>query len=828
MEPKLKEKRWRPEYEEEIVQQWEEKELYRFNKNTDKPIFSIDTPPPYASGRWHLGGVIHYSQIDIIARYKRMSGYEVIFPLGIDRNGLPVEVQAEKEFKISMRDTPREKFIELCRQLLDKYEKEIIYIAKRLGLSCNSFKNEEIYRTDSPEYRRITQATFIKLWKDNLIYVDSRPNNWCPVCGTTIADAEIEYDERETVLNYIKFRVKETGEDLIIATTRPELLCACAVVMVNPEDERYKHLHHKTAVTPIYNKEVPILPHPEAEMEFGTGVVMTCSYGDYTDVRLFRELGLTPINAISPEGKMTEAAGKYANMTVEEARNAIIEDLKEKGLLVKQETIYHRTPICWRSKNPIEFISMPEYYLKQLDYLDEIREIAHKMKWHPPEYKQILLNWLDSIKTDWPISRRRYYGNEIPLWYCKNCNEVILPPPGRYYQPWREKPPVEKCPKCGSTEFVGEERTFDTWFDSSISQLQILKYMRDDELFNKAFPCSIRPQGKDIIRTWLYYSLLRTYQLLGKQAFRMIWISGMVVDEQGRAMHKSLGNIIWPEPLLKKYGADALRLFGCLEAGLGSDVRFSEGRVGGAFKFLTKLWNIARFISMFPKPKDGFKLTNMDHLILAALNDVIKKSLEGYEKLDFQPPAIKIRSFTWEIFASHYLEAVKARAYNTGNQVSEEVQKGAWYTLHTVLDTILRLLAPICPFITEKIYLQLNENAISIHLTTIPQPRKEWESPLLKLMPLFTEFNSAVWSFKTERKIALNAPLNEVYAPKELEPLALELKLMHNIKQLKFEKPEDAESYPAIDKSQQETLPEKVQIKLDAQGYDNETVYIKK
>lgn len=795
MKPKLIEKRWIPNLEEEIISSWKREKTYAFDKETDKPIFSIDTPPPYASSSWHLGGAIHYSQIDTIARYKRMCGSSVLFPLGIDRNGLPIEVQVEKEFKITMRETPREEFLSLCRGLLDKYEKELIWLAERLGLSCSSFEYEDIYRTDSPEYRRITQATFIELWNNGQVYVDTRPNNWCPVCGTTIADAEIEYKEKETRLVHIKFKVLETGEDLIIATTRPELLSACAVVMVHPDDERYTHLHDKTAVIPLYDMKVPIIPHHEAKMEFGTGVVMTCSYGDYTDVRLFRDLALKPIAAISPEGKMTKSVGKYAGMTVRQAKDAIIEDLKARGLIVKQEKTLHRTPTCWRSRNPIEFVAMPEYYLKQLDYKEDLRKIESRIKWLPKKHRQIYLDWLDSITVDWPISRRRYYGDEIPLWYCKKCQEPIVPPPGEYYQPWKNPPPFDKCPYCDSSEFIGEERTFDTWFDSGISQLQILYYLRDEEFFKRAFPCSIRTQGKDIVRTWLYYSLLRTYQLLEKPAFKNIWISGMVLDAKGKAMHKSLGNIIPPEPLIKKYGSDAIRLWGCLEAGLGSDIRFSEERLNGAFKFLTKLWNIARFISMFPEPQDGYQLTDTDHLVLAKLNETIRRSIEGYDRLDFQPPATGVRSFTWDFFASQFIEAVKPRCYNRNEQFSAELQNGAWFTLHTVLKTILGLLAPICPFITDKIYQQLYSKGESIHTTQFPQPNLEWELPILELSDLFTEFNSAIWSFKKARKIALNAPIAAVHAPKELSPFKTDLQNMHNIKRLIFSPPGDSQTF---------------------------------
>ncbi|MHA1410129.1 MAG: valine--tRNA ligase [Candidatus Odinarchaeia archaeon] len=830
MKPKLTEKRWTPEIEKEIIDYWIKNKTYRFNKNTDKKIFSIDTPPPYASGRWHLGGAIHYSQIDMIARIKRMTGYEVLFPLGIDRNGLPIEVQAEKEFNIKMRETPRQKFIELCKSLLDKYDSQIIEISKRLGLSSNSLIDDSLYRTDSPEYRRITQATFIELWKKGLIYTDNRANNYCPVCGTTIADAEIEYKEMDTKLNYLKFKVKETDDELIIATTRPELLPAIAAILVNPQDDRYINLHGKTAITPLFNIEVPIIPHPAAEIEFGTGAVMTCSYGDYTDVRLFRELKLEPTIAITPEGKMSEAAGKYEGLSVKEAREKIIEDLNKEGLIVKTEVIKHRTPICWRSKNPIEFIPMPEYYLKQIQFKEKLLEIAEKINWHPPYYKQILIDWINAVSMDWPISRRRYYGDEIPIWYCKNCGEPYIPPPRKYYQPWREDPPIDRCPKCNSEEgFIGETRTFDTWFDSGISQLQILYYLRDEKFFKKAFPCSIRPQGKDIIRTWLYYSLLRTYQLLGKPAFENVWISGMVVDEKGRAMHKSVGNIVWVEPLMEKYGSDALRLFGSLEAGVGSDIRYSEDRLSGAFKFLTKLWNIARFVSMFPVQEERVKLEPADNWILNRLKELIEKTRQGYSKLDFQQPATSIRTFTWELFASHYLELVKPRCYNRDNYFTEEKQKAGWYTIHTCLKTIIKLLAPICPFITEKIYQELYAKGESIHKTELPYNQLDWITTEKNEAEknIILQFNKAVWSFKKKLNIPLNAEVKKVYAPVEVKPYIKDLEKMHNIKQLILTKPENEKEFKDINNEDKNTV-EKLYFKLEDIKYSMEKIYFEK
>ncbi len=780
--PKIAETRWDPIEELKLLSSWEREGLYKFNKNTDKPIFSIDTPPPYASGAWHVGAAAHYVHMDMIARYYRMKGYEVYFPFGVDRNGLPVEVQVEKIYGIDAHKVPREEFLKLCKDFLDKVEEELVYIAWRLGMSCD-LKNR--YHTDSPEYRAVTQATFIELWKRGLIYEDIRPNIWCPRCRTTLAESEVEYSERDAILAYIKFKVVETGGDIVVATTRPELLCTCAAVIFNPEDKRYSGLEGKHVVVPIFGQKVPIMKHPYAKPEFGTGLVMVCSFGDQADVRLFRELGLKPRIAINPDGLMNEIAGPYKGLTVHEARQRILEDLKRQGLLVKAEGIVHRVPVCWRCKSPIEFVAMKEYYLKQLEFKDAIRRIANEMKFYPPEHKQLLLNWIDSISSDWPISRRRFYGTEIPIWYCKRCGAPHLPTPGKYYQPWRDPPPFKRCTKCGHTEFIGETRVFDTWMDSSITPLFILGYLRDEELFRKAFPCTLRPQGIDIVRTWLYYTLLRVYQLTGKPAFRFVRLSGMGLDEKGEAMHKSKGNIVHPIPVIERYGADALRFWAASESRLGTDYRYSEARVRAASLFLTKLWNIARFISTFPVVEEDYELMPLDLMMLGTLNDVIRKCDEGYRELDPFIPSNLLRDFIWNIFAAHYIEAVKARAYNVGKLFSEKQQRGAWFTLHECLRTILKLLAPLCPFITDAIWRRLYSQE-SIHKQSFPEPRSEWDTSYKELLDPFMSFNTKIWKLKKDMKKALNEPLNAiVYAPKRLEPLFPDLKVMHRIKELR-------------------------------------------
>ena len=429
---KINDKTWRSDLEHGLFLKWEESGINDFDNNKRANVFVIDTPPPYPSGRpWHIGAASHYAQIDMIARTARMLGKNVLFPIGIDRNGLPVEIYTEKKHKIRMRDTDREKFLQLCRSSLDELETEMIHIMKNLGLS-SSFSN--YYRTDSDEYRKLTQATFIDLWHRGLIYSANTPNNYCYDCGTTISDAEIYYDELSTLLVFIKFKLVDSESSVTIATTRPELLFTCQMVIVHPDDIRYESLVNKKVVLPLFKREVLIVAHHSVKPEFGTGVVMVCSYGDQNDVQVFREFSLKEIGGIDLNGRITESGGPYAGLKISQARKSIIEHLKKYGYIVETKIIMHRTPLCERSRTPIEIIPMKDYYIKQLEFVPKIKELSKKLCFHPETHRQILDSWLESISIDWPISRRRFYGTEIPIWYCTNCEVPNIPPAGKYYK----------------------------------------------------------------------------------------------------------------------------------------------------------------------------------------------------------------------------------------------------------------------------------------------------------------------------------------------------------------------------------------------------------
>jgi valyl-tRNA synthetase len=818
MEPKIQSTSWNPEIiENAILRKWEQeekmKEIMHFPTDGEsKPAFVIDTPPPYPSGRpWHIGAAAHYAQIDMIARVARMNGKNVLFPIGIDRNGLPVEIYTEKKYKVRMRQMDRQKFLDLCKVALDDLEAEMIQIMKRMGLSGN-FK--EYYRTDSDEYRALTQTTFMELWKRGLVYLANRPNNYCPDCGTTIADAEIIYNEIPTKLVYMKFKVKRekenennTGDRLIIvASTRPELLFACQAVIVNPEDDRYKRLQGSHVILPLFNREVSIVPHHSAKPEFGSGAVMVSSYGDQNDVQLFRELGLKEIVALNENGFTTEAAGQhYAGLRVNQARTKIIEDLKNAGLVEKEESITHRTPLCERSKTPIEIIPLQDYYVKQLEFVPQLKELAFKLKFYPDMHRQILLKWLDSINIDWPVSRRRFYGTEIPIWYCNACKAPNLAPSdGKYYRPWKDKPPFEKCEKCGDegSGFIGEDRTFDTWMDSSISPLYVTKFGKDKKMFDYAYPTAIRPQAKDIIRTWLHYTMLRCVQLTGKIPWHEAWIMGYGVDEKGEKMSKSKGNVIDPFPVIQKYGADTFRFWSASEANLGYDFRCSEQRIAGAQKFLSKLWNIGRFLSSFEvidERQAPQHLEPSDRWILAELARLVEVCRRGYSEYNFFVTANAVREFTWHLFAAHYIEMVKGRAYATNNNNNNYTnnsnddeyigKRSALYTLHRCFSTILSLIAPVIPFIVEELWTKMYSNEITIHRQAMfrTEEEKEEYNGMTKYTKHIIDFNSMVWNKKkdtiskeTGKPLSLKDPI-DIPIPQELEQFGQDLKAMHNL-----------------------------------------------
>ncbi len=765
-DPKLKEKQWNLKFEEELLEQWaREPELYAYDGSRG-PTYVIDTPPPYPSADWHPGAVIGYSLIDMVARVQRMLGKAVLFPFGLDRNGINIERTVEKKYGKPLHEWDRAEFIEKCREEISRIGERIVWVAKRMGMSMDY---AHTYHTDADDYRAYSQSIFIDLFKRGLFYRGEQPSFYCVYCETPLAEADIIYEPKASRLAWIRFPL-EGGDAITIATTRPELLPACRTVIVHPDDGRWRATVGRAATVPIFGQRVPVRTHPEAKMDFGSGAAMICSYGDMVDLRLFRELRLDPVKAIDERGRMTKAAGRYAGMEVAAARKAILADLEAAGHLEKVEQIEHQAPLCERSRTPVEFIVSEAWYMKQLEFRDQLRALAKEMEFHPPRHRQLLLDWLDSLTIDWPISRQRYYHTEIPLWYCKRCGLALVPEPGKYYRPWRDPPPFERCPQCGSSEFVGENRVFDTWMDSSNSNLWVTMYRKDDRFFEANFPPSLRPQGREIVRTWLYYTTLKSWLVRGRKPFQHVFIHGLGLDARGRAMKKSLGNYLPVEPLIEKFGADAIRFFGASETGPGDDFQISEPKVAGAQKFVTKLWNVSRFISSFPILEAG-RLKPSDEWILAELNSLIGECRGAYGAYSLFIPANRCREFLWNVFAPHYLEMVKARAY-AGDD-------GAVYTLHAVLRDLLRLLAPIIPFSTDRIWREICGG--SVHTELLPQEREGIRTALAKFTPEIEAFNSDVWRRKREAGLSLSQPLKGVEVPESLSAFEADLRAMHRL-----------------------------------------------
>ncbi len=779
----LKEKTWSKDMEIPVLDQWKKDNVSAFDHNSKKRVFSIDTPPPYVNAPIHMGHATTYTIMDMIARFRRMIGFNVLFPLGLDRNGLPVEIATEKKNKISMHDTPREKFLELCAKQLEETTTESIDTFFRLGHSYNAWhvgnNPGDMYLTDSDEFRTLTQAVFIDLWNKDLIYEGERINNFCPACKTTIADAEIEYQELPSVFYHIKFATDKG--DITVATTRPELLCTCAMILFNPTDDRYKKFEGTKTTVPLFNTTVTIKADPLASHEKGTGLVMMCSMGDQTDIRFFREKNITPKIAINVDNTMNDHAGFLKGLTVKAARETVVQELEKRGLIVKKEKIMHRTPMCERSKTPIEFIVMKELYLKQEEFKADLRKMAHDIMFFEDKSRQILLDWIDAISIDWPISRRRYYGTEIPLWYCKKCSATIVPPKGKYVRPWKEKPPVKKC-ECGSSDLVGEQRIFDTWFDSSNTPLYILKH--GTPFFDKNYPCSLRPQGKEIIRTWLYYTVLKGYHILGKKPFQDAWVHYHVLDDHGKKMSKSLGNTLDPHDILNRYGAEPFRLWCAIEGNITKgDISASFERIEGAGKTITKLWNVCRFIDSFKhvekRPK---KLEATDRWILREINALVTYARKQYEMYDFHTPAVRLRHFLWEVFASHYIELVKNRAYNTNGDFTDDEQQSALFALNECIDTFLKLLAPAVPIVTYKLFKDMRNK--DIHKESFPDVVEA------DVVPFTTDdivaTNSFIWKEKKDRGMSLKAPVDEATVPATLKPIEKDLLLAHTIRKIQY------------------------------------------
>ncbi len=746
-------KRFDREEEKRILDLWFSQDIFAFDPDSEKPCYVIDTPPPYPSGDFHMGNLLNWCYIDFVARYKRLRGFNVLFPQGWDVHGLPTEVKVEQATGKKCSEVPRKEWIRLCEEWTEKHIKAMKEAMKNFGFSID-WSTE--YRTSDKEYMKTVQLSFLLLREKGLAYRGKHPINWCPRCETAIADAEVEYITRKTKLNYIKFPLVGEGE-IVIATTRPELLHACVAIAVNPEDERYKEIVGRYAKVPIFEQEVEIIASEEVDPEFGTGIVMICTFGDKQDVEWVFKHGLPIIESITEDGKLKNA-GELSGLSVEEGRKKIIELLREKGYLLKQEEIEQNVGICWRCKTPIEILHKEQWFLAVNKFKKDVIREAKKVRWIPEHYVHRLINWVESMTWDWVISRQKVYGTPIPVWYCKKCGNVILPSPEQLpVDPACDPAPVDTCPKCGCKEFEGERDTMDTWMDSSIT---IAFHAGWPEKFNeKLFPADLQPNGADIIRTWDYYLLVRHLMLFGKTPYKAVMINGIVLGEDGRKMSKSLGNYVTAKEVYEKYPADAVRYWAATGGAVGSDIPFSWKDVEHGSKFLTKLWNVARFCSMHLKKGETYEkpenLEAIDLWILSRLQEVIRDVTQAMEEFRFREAVLCMEKFLWEEFADDYLEMIKSRIYNGDERVKFVLQK--------VIKALCIMLSPFMPFVCEAIYQRLFAKKKSVAIETWPKFEEElYSAEAVKAGELCRKVISSIRQWKVSNRLSLKEEISKV------------------------------------------------------------------
>ncbi|KPV65086.1 MAG: Isoleucine--tRNA ligase [Candidatus Bathyarchaeota archaeon BA1] len=749
---------------------------HSFDKRSkDKPVFVIDTPPPFTSGSLHIGRAYGCILSDITARYKRMRGYNVLMPQGWDTQGLPTELSVQRKLAIST-DRP-EAFKAACREWTGRMIQQMRKTMMRLGYMPDwSFE----YKTMDEDYHRRVQLALLNLYHMGRAYRERHPVYWCPKCKTTLAQAEIGYVERRGILAHLRFKVEDSQIGHIeIATTRPELLHACVAVAVHPKDNRYQGFVGKTVEVPLYNQRVPIIADETVEPAFGTGAVMICTFGDAQDARWILKHSLPIIEAIGENGQIINSQ-KYDGLTVMEAREAILTDLKALGVLSKTEDIRHRVlahterTTC---RTPIELLAKKQWFIRILDLKDNIMEMAQDMAWFPEHMRQRLIDWVKGLGWDWAFSRQRAFGTPIPFWYCQQCDQIIPPERSQLpIDPLEEKPPIDMCPRCGGKSITGATDVCDCWIDSSITPLIISGWPDDISLFRRLYPADLRQQGSEIIRTWAFYTMTQCHLQTGLRPFKAVLVNGMILGPDGRAMSSSLGNVIDPMEVIKGYGADALRQ-ALLMANIGSDFLFEWKHIQHTARFLQKFWNTARFAqrclkhyrpSTYPigesnKTKDQAALHIIDRWILSRLQHLIQNMTESMESYQFHRAVQAFQAFVWHEFCDHYLEFVKYRFHNPKRPW---MKHSSQYALHHALWALIRLYAPIAPFITEEIYQRLyrkRRGYKTIHEAPWPTPQKEMRDERAEEAgETLTEIISAIRKFKSQHNLPLNAEIPHI------------------------------------------------------------------
>ena len=706
------------EIEGRIYDKWMEKKYFHAEVNRDKKPFTIVMPPPNITGQLHMGHALDNTMQDILIRYKRMQGYEALWQPGTDHAAIATEVKVIQNLKtkgIEKKDLTRDQFLKYAWEWKDEYGGRIVRQLKKLGSSADW--DRERFTMDEGCSEAV-QEVFIRLYEKGYIYKGSRIINWCPVCKTSISDAEVEHVEQEGHFWHIKYPIVcEEGHFVEIATTRPETMLGDTAVAVNPDDERYKDIVGKMLLLPIVNKEIPVIADPYVDKEFGTGCVKITPAHDPNDFEVGKRHNLPEINVMNDDGTINANGGKYEGMDRYEARKAIVAELESMGLLVKVVPHVHAVGTHDRCKTTVEPLVKQQWFVK----MDEMAKPAiaalkeGRLKFVPENYGKTYLHWLEGIR-DWCISRQLWWGHRIPAYYCDKCGEMVV-----------SKDTPTCCPKCGCTHMTQDPDTLDTWFSSALWPFSTLGWPKKTPEYEYFYPTDVLVTGYDIIFFWVIRMVFSGIQQTGKEPFHTVLIHGLVRDSQGRKMSKSLGNGIDPLEVIDKYGADALRMTLMTGNAPGNDMRFYYERVEASRNFANKIWNASRFImmNMEKASTDNVSLEDLtmaDKWILTKCNSLIEEVTENLDRYEMGIALQKVYDFVWEEFCDWYIEMVKPRLWDDGNKS----QAAAIWTLKTVLIESLKLLHPFIPFVTEEIFCNLQDEEESIMVSAWKVRKKEW------------------------------------------------------------------------------------------------------
>lgn len=747
------------EKEEKWLNYWKENKIYEF-KLDQRKVYSIDTPPPTVNGKIHIGHIFSYSQAEMIARYKRISGYNVFYPFGFDDNGLPSERLVEKEQGKKAHEIGRENFSKLCYETTDKYEAEFQDLFSKLGVSTDWSMH---YKTVSPSTIKISQNSFLDLIEKGYCYHKESPALWCNECLTSIAQAELETKTIKTTFNYVNFETVEDGEKFTIATTRPELMPAIVCVFVNPNDEKNKHLIGKTAHIPVINVDVPIMGDEKVAIDKGTGIVMCCTFGDQTDIEWWKKYNLPLKYIFTNDGKIIDSVPNYGGLKIKEARKQIVNDLQAGGYIVKIEELEHEVQTHERCGREVEYTVMKQWFIDIMSHKEDFLRIGNEINWYPSHMHNRYEEWVNNVAWDWCISRQRYFGVPFPVWYCKECGEPIFASKEQLpVNPLTDTPPVEKCSKCGCKEFIPESDVMDTWATSSVTPLINMKYGEKDNYESILKPMSLRSNASEIIRTWDFYTIVKSYYHFGIRPWDNVMISGFVMANKGEKISKSKGNSkVEPLDLIKQYSADVVRYWAA-SGRLGTDITYSEETLLRGKKLVNKIWNVSKLIQMHLQDYQDKDFDDFEYVDKWILGNFIKMEKEYIKHLDNYEIGLALNileKFFWN-FCDNYIEIVKHRLYRP-EEFGEKARYSGQKTVYMLLYKLLQDFSVFFPFITEEIYQDIYHDMKSIHITEIKPLNYSFDDEMLN-GDLMCEIISAVRGEKSSNNLSLKTTVKEL------------------------------------------------------------------